>query len=270
MKTTRTRDGSKKAPGTAVAKAGPMGVAAISGELDATEEEAREQAGAGTSQAAEDNLLPFVRVLQSNSPQAIKRNEKYVEGAEPGMIIRTDTREVFDKITFVPCYFAKKVNEWIPRDDGGGFVASHSEMPKDAKPHPEKDRWMVTADGKHDLVDTRYEFGYLLFDDGRPPQNACITMKGSEHGVSRGWMGLKNSRLHGGVVTPAWWTAYTISTKGRSNSDGDWFVMEPVVAGWVPKELREFGKKLHDACAAGEKTVRHADEGDDEGGKSPI
>ena len=44
----------------------------------------------------EDLALPFLKVLGQLSPEVNKRDGKYVEGAEPGMIINTVTNEVFD------------------------------------------------------------------------------------------------------------------------------------------------------------------------------
>ena len=41
-------------------------------------------AGKGVSTAQEDNLVPLIYVLQANSPQVNKRDERYIEGAEPG------------------------------------------------------------------------------------------------------------------------------------------------------------------------------------------
>ena len=42
----------------------------------------------------EDLALPFLKVLGQLSPEVNKRNGKYVEGAEPGMILNTVTNEI--------------------------------------------------------------------------------------------------------------------------------------------------------------------------------
>ena len=44
----------------------------------------------------EDLALPFLKVLGQLSPEVNKRDGKYVDGAEPGMILNTVTNEVFD------------------------------------------------------------------------------------------------------------------------------------------------------------------------------
>ena len=44
----------------------------------------------------EDLALPFLKILGQLSPETNKRDGKYVEGAEPGMIYNTVTGELFD------------------------------------------------------------------------------------------------------------------------------------------------------------------------------
>ena len=54
-------------------------------------------ANAGSQNMTQDDLaLPFLKVLGQLSPEVNKRDGKYVEGAEPGMILNTVTNEVFD------------------------------------------------------------------------------------------------------------------------------------------------------------------------------
>ena len=54
-------------------------------------------ANAGSQNMTQEDLaLPFLKVLGQLSPEVNKRDGKYVEGAEPGMILNTVTNEVFD------------------------------------------------------------------------------------------------------------------------------------------------------------------------------
>ena len=43
----------------------------------------------------EDLALPFLKLLGQLSPEVNKRDGKYVEGAEPGMIYNSVTGEIF-------------------------------------------------------------------------------------------------------------------------------------------------------------------------------
>lgn len=75
-----------------------------------------------------DRIIPFLALLQDNSPQRKKQHEKYVQGAEEGMILNAATGQLWapDKgLTIIPVYVQKVTVEWTPRDDeggGGGFV----------------------------------------------------------------------------------------------------------------------------------------------------
>lgn len=80
-----------------------------------------ENAGAGLGNAqASDFALPFIYLLQKMSPALDE-----IEGAEAGMFLNTVTRLVTEETTIIPVDYDKVFNEWIPRNDGGGFVASH-------------------------------------------------------------------------------------------------------------------------------------------------
>ena len=52
-------------------------------------------ANKGSQNIAQDDLaLPFLKVLSHLSPEVNKQHAKYVEGAEPGMIVNTVTNEL--------------------------------------------------------------------------------------------------------------------------------------------------------------------------------
>ena len=60
----------------------------------------------------EDLALPFLKVLGQLSPEINKQNGRYVEGAEPGMIINSVTKELFDGkkgIEVIPCFYKRDI-----------------------------------------------------------------------------------------------------------------------------------------------------------------
>jgi hypothetical protein len=93
-------------------------------------------AGAGTSQAADDNVTPLVTVIQANSPQLIRGGPKYIEGAKAGdIMIPNSPVPLIDGMTgmwFQPCFYYREVVEWTPRNRGGGVRGRHREMPREA------------------------------------------------------------------------------------------------------------------------------------------
>ena len=92
----------------------------------------------------EDLALPFLKILGQLSPEVNKRDGKYVEGAEPGMIYNSVTGEIFngDKgVNIIPCYYKLEYVEWRDRGkDGSGapvnIYPSSSASTKTALPVP--------------------------------------------------------------------------------------------------------------------------------------
>lgn len=215
-------------------------------------------AGQGTSTAQEDNLVPLIYILQAQSPQANKRSPEYIEGAEAGSIwLRNHSNPIADGeegIIFQPCHFSKDWVEWIPRDNGGGFVGRHNELPEDAEQQEDEQnpnrRRYVRPNG-NELVETRYHVGIVHHGDVSFPY--VIPMTSSGHSVSRQWMFMMNSKqLPGGGRAPAWACLYKLSTKQRTNAAGTWYTWDIKDAGWVDTEADyDNGKALHEAFAAG-------------------
>ena len=78
-----------------------------------------------TGTVTQDDLaLPFLKILGQLSPEVNKRDGKYVEGAEPGMIYNSVTGELFsgeNGVQVIPCYYKLEYVEWKDRGkDGSG------------------------------------------------------------------------------------------------------------------------------------------------------
>ena len=250
------------------------------------EEYINEDAGQGVSTAAEDNIVPLIYVLQAGSPQVNKRNEAYIEGAEPGFIwLRNAPRPIVDGevgFLFQPCHFFRDVGEWIPRNpdgSGGGFVARWSEMPADATeivPDPAKPnlkKFMSPRDTEY--VETRNHAGFVIMDDGRSvPYNIALSSTG--HSVSKAWMGLQTSKYIAGKQAPAFAAIYRVKTKLRQRGSLSWFVMDMTDAGpdqtimWATKEQYLLGKKLAEAFRSGEKHAESLNQEKNETGEHPA
>ena len=84
-------------------------------------------AGTGLEEAeAGDYAIPFLRILQSMSPQLKKSDGKYIADAEEGNFFNTVTEAVYDGsdgVLIIPCAYKKKYIEWVTRENGGGFVS---------------------------------------------------------------------------------------------------------------------------------------------------
>lgn len=77
----------------------------------------------------EERRVPFLRILQSNSPELEEGNAKYLPGATAGKFFNTSTKQTYSKLVMIPAARGHRFIEYIPRNLGSGFVAVHG--PKD-------------------------------------------------------------------------------------------------------------------------------------------
>lgn len=223
---------------------------------------AADDVGKGVSKDTADNLVPMIYVLQAQSPQVNPRNPAYMEGAEQGMFwLRGDATYdgETDGLEVQPCYFSKCVNEWIPRESGGGFVARHKEMPEDAErvvdvKNPNRVSWRSRRTGNQ-YVETREHILRVFLPDGRK-MPFVLPFSSTGHTVSRGWMTMMNGKLmDDGGTYPSFAHTYVLRTKFTQNQQGEWFKIEVHDGSWVTPEDYRLGKQLHDAFASGAKEV---------------
>ena len=222
---------------------------------------AAQDAGKGVSTAQEDNMVPLVYVLQALSPQCNRRNGAYIEGSEPGAILLKNAPSPIvngeEGIVFQPCAFFKRWVEWVPRESGGGIVASHNDLPSDAQKiadakNPAKIKY-VRPNG-NELIETRYHAGFAVTDNGPLPY--VIPMTSSGHTVSRNWMFMMGSKQLNGKRMPSWASLYRLTTIERTNAAGTWFQFKVTDAGWVTsRDEYDRGKQLHEAFETGAKDV---------------
>lgn len=238
--------------------------------------EAEELGGAGRTKGMDDNVIPFLSLLQDMSPEAKKRDPDYVEGAEPGMILNKATKTVHTELIVIPWATDRCINQWVPRDSGGGFKGRHPFVgtvedsmkaaggtekpdPKD----PKKTVWM-TADGD-ELLDTRYVYVMVVDEEKGTAMPAVISFSSTGHTVAKAWSTLRNaSKLPGGKEHPIWFRKYRMKTKPAKNTKGDYFVLDFQDLGdegWVKdKVLRDAGREYFEQFEKGH--IKSADEAD--------
>lgn len=246
-------------------------------------------AGKGVSTDQADNLVPLVYILQDQSPQVLKRNPAYIEGAETGCIWLRNAPEPIVPgdvgIEAIPCYFSKDVVEWKPRDDGGGFIARHDFMTgedieklalrlkatKQIDPkNPNRFDWIMPGSG-NELVETRYHVVLVVRENGSM-QPFVIPLSSTGHTFSRQWMFKYNSkRLPSGKTAASFANVYRIKTGLKNNASGEWFAFQEDDGQWLWDRFKDQGedyvrlvmqqaRDLHDAFASG---AKQADAPDD-------
>jgi len=202
-------------------------------------EEGDEFDGAGTSDRPEDNVTPFLSLLQKGSPQVNERDPAYIKGAKPGMLINTSTLRLYDVeqtatdemrgLRALQVHVDRKWVEWIPRSAGGGFVGQHpydSPIKQEAREVPsatDPDRTQLMLPNGHQLVDTAYHYLILL------PELTPVVVGLSSTGLQthRTWNAMYRNKIRrtpGGIkVEPSFRTMIRLTTYWRKNDSGDWF-----------------------------------------------
>lgn len=210
-----------------------------------------------------DVALPFMRILQSNSPQVKRQNAKYVDGAEAGDFYNTAMNSIQkgDKgIYVIPVHFTKQATLWVPRTpdgqnpqgpSGGGFVreipvpeaqellkrCTKNDKGKDITPSDYKDHQGVSNGGLELVIAALY---YLLVFDPEAGDGTfdavAYPLTSTQLKKARAWNAIiQNSRLPhpSGVGTyraPMFGYAYKLTTVPESNAKGDWMGLK--VAQW--------------------------------------
>jgi hypothetical protein len=217
--------------------------------------------GAGQNMAAGDLGIPYLALLQSNSPQCNPAHQKYIEGAQAGMFMNTATGALFGgynkpPIEIIPCAYVRQYDEWRDRDgpDGGGFVASH-----------EVDSGIMSKTKPNALKRPALENGNIIWETGkqfillRNPHTGrldqmLMTLKSTHLKANRRINNLINDATIPGTShqAPRWLFPFTISVGLESKGDKSWFVPMPERME-TPVSAEEYaaGKQFHLAFNSG-------------------
>ena len=223
-------------------------------------------AGQGLNIQQEDLALPFMKVLGQLSPECNKMDNKYIKGAEPGMIINSVTNELHDGATgidVIPVYYKRQYIEWQDRGKGGTgsqvkIYEAGDDLPKTTRDQFSKDR---LPSGNY-LENTVSHFVYVL---GKNPTTALISMKATQLKISRKWnsmmSGLKMQGKSGIFTPPTYSHIYTLKAVQQSNDKGTWFGWDVSRKGPVTdRNVYETVKGFSDNVAKGEIKAKHGDQ----------
>jgi hypothetical protein len=188
--------------------------------------------------------LPFLSVLQGLSPQCQRGTPEYLVGAQPGIVINTVTKGLFDvtlndrgetkdRLLVSVLRRTHTFCRWNKREDGGGFLG---EMDSDVATvqafsaiTPDDKGRRIDPEGK-EVTEHRNFYVQVLHADGSQ-EPAVISMTKSQLKAAREWntlIGMRSVRgANGaGVATSEIWA---LATQLKKNKKGDqWY-------GWTVK-----------------------------------
>ena len=213
----------------------------------------------------EDLALPFLKVLGQLSPEVNKRDGKYVQGAEPGMIFNSVTGELFDGekgIEVVPCHYKMEYIEWQNRGEGLGAPIAIHPSSSDIMSQTKRDGGYKDVLPNGNYIEKTAS--YFLLTLGASTGTALLTMKSTQLKISRKWNTMMAQiKMNGknGPFTPASFShTYKLKTTQLSNDKGTWFGWEVTKVGPVQdKALYQQAKSFSESVSKGEIQVKHGE-----------
>jgi hypothetical protein len=187
-------------------------------------------AGKGQEGVQSDDIaIPFIYVLQSNSPQVKRSDAKYIKGAEEGDLMNSVTSEILpNPLRIIPCFFDKNLIEWKPRAQGGGLVARYQRTDPIAKRAIRGDQGPPQLPNGNDLIETANHYVVVPLQEGVPQAFwAVLSMSSTKLKVSRKFNNLvANRMIHIGekmVAAPTFAFSYLLGTVAEANAKGSFF-----------------------------------------------
>ena len=200
--------------------------------------------------------LPILKLLQNGSGEAQKRNQNYVEGAEPGMLLNTVTKKLYDGakgIEVIPCHYKLEYQEWADFGTGSGrpenIYDANSDILSKTKNEIGKDRLengnYIQTVGQH----------YVLIREGNSTENALISMSSSQGKVSRKWnsmmMSITLDGKNGPYTPPSFSHKYKLTSVLNSGKGNQWYGFNVTQVGPVEEPaLYERAKKFYTSLAS--------------------
>ena len=189
-----------------------------------------EDAAAGFENVKTTSLaLPILKLLQNGSGEAQKRNQNYVEGAEPGMFLNIVTKKLYngaEGIQVIPCHYKLEYQEWADFGTGSNrpeniYTAESDILSKTTKDGSGKDR---LDNGNYILTVGQH---YVLIVGEDSIEQALISMSSSQVKISRGWNSMMLSITFDGKDGPynpsSFSHTYKLSSVLNSGKGNQWY-----------------------------------------------
>ena len=197
---------------------------------------------------------PILKLLQSGSAEAQKRNQNYVEGAAPGMFLNTVTKQLYDGdkgIMVIPCHYKLEYQEWADYGTGSG-------RPENIYPDTSDvlDKTTKGPDGKDRLQNGNYILTvgqhFVIILGTKSSETAMISMSSSQGKVSRKWNSMMKSITldgeQGPYTPPSFSHMYKLSSVLNTGKGNQWYGYNVEKVGMLEDaKMYERAKKFYEA-----------------------
>lgn len=187
--------------------------------------------------------IPTLVKLEARSRYLDPKNKDYtpVEGAQEGDLLLTPANVVFKKGAFVvPFGYIRVWSQMRTRASGGGFVANHTELPREAKVIEVQGKKLTVMPNGDEISETAV-FGVLINLSSGEWIPSIVRMKGYSLRTARQWINLSMA-----TGRPLYGMGYNLSTVPDSNNQGSFLTYKVDSVGFVTSpELIEDARKQH-------------------------
>lgn len=183
------------------------------------------------NQTADDISIPFIDILQSNSPECKGEDPE----GKPGMIVNRSSGQIYDGKTggaaFIPVYTEHNMTEWVPLDKGGGLVGSYSmddPLVKEVRATQPLGKYKK-PNSENELVETFYVYGiFVPPGEDSQPHPAVMAMSSTKIKPYKDWMfqarGVVIPLPDGRKIKPPLWAhRYRFTTKFVEKNNYSWW-----------------------------------------------
>ena len=216
--------------------------------------------GFGFEEVSQSDLqIPFLRILQALSPQLKKSDAAFIAGASQGDIFNTVTNNIWaadDGVVVLPVFFQMKFLEFVPRNQGGGFLgellAGSADVSSAVR---DKDSGMELLTNGNELVRTAQHYIKIVHEDGSL-ESAIVDMKKTQLKKSRLWLSLMMMQKRNGSTLPSFAKTYRLKSVEDGNDKGSWGSWSIALEGDVMSiEAYREAKEMHGRITSGELSI---------------
>tara|TARA_S200000501_G_scaffold378626_1_gene442345 strand:+ start:4698 stop:5495 length:798 start_codon:yes stop_codon:yes gene_type:complete len=223
--------------------------------------ELSEFAGEGLdSIGADDMQIPFLRIIQTTSPQLNKQESVYIKGASGGDLFNTVTGEVWDSeegVYVIPCGYTLKYLEFQLRTEGGGFMGE-LKANDPVLTQTSRDGATELLPSGNELIRSAQHLVMIVDVNTGATQTAICDMKKTQLKVSKRWNTMMKMVQYTGpnglFNPPMWGTIWKLTSIQESNDRGSWynFAVEKVDPTLIPQEAFLAAKAFYQSFRSGE------------------
>lgn len=203
----------------------------------------------------QDMVIPRIELVQALSKCLKEGSGEYIEGARPGVLYNSVTRELYGmQVTVCPAFFKKQWLAWREMAKGGGFAGAHDSLAAAdeqiaTQEHP--DEWEAIETAQQIVLVVNMESGEM--------SEAVISCARTKMKISRQW----NSMIRSLSLDRFSRIYELFSTDETNNNNQDYKNIAIRPLGFAPVEVYKRAEALYTSIASGVRDVKIDDNYDD-------